>query len=119
MHSALDLDDTGSWPPAIRAFAERWATALDGSTRFTRDLAVPDATEESFKVLIGEQPVRAYHCTRLLDGEAAAIRRTGLLPLSEDSVIRRVQAAYASGHLTAAERDVLLSLGERFRARQC
>lgn len=109
MHSALDLDDTGSWPPAIRTFAERWATALDGSTRFACDLGLPGSVEESFGELIGEQPVRVYHCTRLLEEEAAAIRCNGLVPLSEDFVVRRVCAAYASGHVTAAERDALLS----------
>lgn len=59
--------------------------------------------------LIGDLPIRAYHSTRLLEEEVAAIQNQGLTPLSEELVTSRVQAAYTSGHVTAAEHEVLLS----------
>ena len=109
MQPAVDLDGIATWPPAVRGFAERWATALDGTTRVAYDLALPETAQDSFMTLIGDQPVRAYHSTRLLEEEAGAIRAHGLIPLAEELVTSRVQAAYASGHLTAAERNALLS----------
>jgi hypothetical protein len=109
MQHVVDLDDVESWPPAIRGFVEHWASAMGGTTRFAGDLALPDTAEDSFMALVGDLPVRAYHSTRLLEEEAAAIRRRGLIPLSEELVTSRIRAAYASGHLTADERDVLLA----------
>lgn len=109
MKSAVDLDDVGTWPPDVRRLAEHWGAMLDGTTRFACDLALPDTVQESFMALIGDGPLRAYHSARLLDEEAQAIRRRGLIPLSEDLVTSRVRAACASGHLMAAERDALLS----------
>jgi hypothetical protein len=105
----VDLDDIGSWPPAIRDFAEHWASAAGDTTRFASDLELPDDAEDSFTALLGDRLVRAYHSTRLLQEEAAAIRRDGLIPLSEELATSRIRAACASGHLTAAERDALLS----------
>ncbi len=109
MQPAVDLDDVGTWPPAIRAFTEHWAAAQDGTTRFACDLALPETVQESFMTLIGAWPLRAYHSARLLDEEAEAIRHHGLIPLSEGLVTSRIHTACASGHLSAAERDALLS----------
>jgi len=105
----VDLDDIGSWPPAIRDFAEHWASAVGSTTRFAGDLALPDEAEDSLTALLGDRLVRAYHGTRLLKEEAAAIRRHGLIPVSEELATSRIRLACASGHLTAAERDALLS----------
>jgi len=109
MQPAVDLDGIATWPPAVRDFAEHWATALDGTTRVACDLALSETAQDSFATLIGDRLIRAYHSTRLLEEEATAIRSQGLIPLTEELVTSRVQAAYASGHLTAAERDVFLS----------
>ena len=111
MQLVVDLDEVESWRPAIRGFAEHWASALGSTTRFAGDLALPDTAEDSFMALVGDLPVRAYHSTRLLEEEAAAIRRRGLIPLSEELVTSRIRSACASGHLTAAERDALLAGG--------
>ncbi len=107
--SVVDLDDVGSWPPAIRSFAEHWAAALAGTSQYSSDLNLPEAEQASFMTLVGDGSLRAFHSTRLLDEEAEAIRRHGLLPLSEELVTSRIRNAYISGHLTAGERDVLLS----------
>lgn len=50
-----------------------------------------------------------FHSTRLLEEETTAIQSQGLIPLAEELVASRIQAAYASGHMAAAERDVFLS----------
>jgi hypothetical protein len=72
-------------------------------------LALPDHAEESFRSLIDHWPVRVYHSARLLDEEVWAIRHHGLFSLSEDLVTSRIRSACASGHLSTAERDALLS----------
>jgi len=108
MQPAVDLDGIATWPPAVRDFAEHWATALDG-TRVACDLVLSETAQDSFVTLIGDRPIRAYHSTRLLEEEATAIRSQGLIPLAEELVISRVLAAHASCHLTAAERDAILS----------
>jgi len=106
--AAVDIDDVGTWPPRIRAFCKNWASVLQ-DTRFITDLKLPDGEEASFETMIGHLPLRAFHCTRLMDEEAEAIRRQGLVPLSERLVASRIRRAYVSGHLTAAERDTLTS----------
>jgi len=50
-----------------------------------------------------------YHATRLLDHEIDAIRRDGLLPLSEELVRTRIEAAHDLGYLTHNERNQLLA----------
>ncbi len=109
MGAAVDIDDVGTWPLHIRVFSEKWASALQGTTRLAADLELPDAEQISFEAMIGDLPLRVFHCTRLLDEEAAAIRRQGLVRLSEELVASRIRSACAAGHLTAAERDTLTS----------
>jgi hypothetical protein len=112
MELVVDLDDVNTWPPDIRTFAEKWALTLQGTTRVL-DLDLPNVEHASFMTMICQRPLRAFHSTRLLDEEAAAIRRQGLHPLSEELVTSRVRNAYAAGHLTATERNALL-LGNVF-----
>jgi hypothetical protein len=107
--TGVDIDDVGTWPPHIRVFSEKWASALQGTTRFAADLKLPAAEQALFEAMISSLPLRAFHCTRLLDEEAAAIRRQGLVPLSEAFVASRIRNACAAGHLTAAEHDTLMS----------
>ncbi len=63
----VDLDDIGSWPPAIRDFAEHWASAAGSTTRFAGDLDPPDEAEDSLTAMLGDRLVRAYHSTLLLN----------------------------------------------------
>lgn len=53
--------------------------------------------------------LRVYHCTRLLDGEAAGIRRDGLAPLSRDLMAGKICGACEGGWLSVADGDVLLA----------
>ncbi len=104
----MDLDDARTWPPAVLDFAEHWGAVLDGATGHPCDLAVP-AAQESFMALIGDQPLRAYHSTRLLDEETADIQRGGLVPLTDELVASRIRRARLAGYLTDAEGDTLLA----------
>ena len=105
----MDLDDARTWPPAVRGFAEHWAGILIGSVCDASDLAVPPADRETFTTLIGDEPFRVYHCTRMLDEETADIRRDGMAPLSRALVTSRIQLACAAGYLTTSEASALLS----------
>lgn len=53
------------------------------------------------------RPLRTYHCTCLLDHEAAHIRDRGLRPLSRELVEERIDEARAAGIITADEADLL------------
>jgi hypothetical protein len=48
----------------IRAWVDRYAAALVGTTKYTSDLAIPAELNEEFAALV-DRPLRAYHCTRL------------------------------------------------------
>ncbi len=105
----VHLDGQRTWPAAVREFAEHWAGELGGSSECAGDLRFPERALAEFTALIRSSPVRAYHCTRLLDEEAADIRSGGLRPLTVDLVEARIRAACAGGWLTLDEGEALLS----------
>jgi hypothetical protein len=107
MQPAVDLDDRRSWPAAIQDFARHWAAELHGSTRSASDLNIPPAAGDAFMQLIEGWPIRAYHCTRLRDDEAAAILQQGLTPLSGQLITSRIRDA--AEDLAPADRAALLA----------
>src|SRR5205085_1548031 len=102
----IDPDDDRTWPNATRRWAEERARALEGSTAFVEDLEITLQEEDKFRETFGAQRVLAYHCTRLLTHEVAAIRAIGLRPLSESLVRDRIAAAVAHGALAPAVREL-------------
>jgi hypothetical protein len=107
--SVVDLDHPSTWPPEVRDHVASRTAELEGTTYNTTDLMISPEEEDEFRALLAGQPLVAYHATRLLDHEAEAIRRDGLLPLSEDLVRSRIQAAHQTGSLSDQEREHLLA----------
>jgi hypothetical protein len=95
----IDLDAQGTWPEATRRWAVREAERLAGSTEHIGDLAIPLEREDEFRQTFGARKVLAYHCTRLVPHEAAAIRADGLRLLDEQLVRDRIADAVAHGAL--------------------
>lgn len=98
----IDVDQSGTWPARLADLVDDVAEQL----RHSADLDVPagelplDHYEGELHDLLNGCLIRAYHCTRLLDHEAATIRSEGLLVLDEDLVTTRIDAALAHGHLS-------------------
>lgn len=57
--------------------------------------------------LMDARTIRAWHYTRLTDGEAETLSRAGIHLSTPDSLRRRFDAIVAEGYLTAAETDHL------------
>lgn len=107
MASTVDPDDARTWPEAVRAYVDSWAERLAGTTEYPEDLAIPLEDGERFLGFLEGRPVRAYHCTRLLDAEVDDVRERGLAALDEELVVRKITSAHAAGALTEAECDYL------------
>ena len=84
--NCVDLDDVATWPSAVIAYADEWARALRGTTRFAGDLDVPLHEADDFRLLFRGHPLRAIHCTRLLAHERSWIRDRGLRVASPERV---------------------------------
>jgi len=92
----VDADQPSTWPPELTSLARKHLGA--SSDTFAR-------AEQSFRLLVAERGLLAFHCTRLLDHERDAIRSGGLLRLDAELVRSRIAAAAAHGSITAAERE--------------
>lgn len=105
----IDIDDIGSWPLATRSWAERRAERLAGSTEYVLDLAITLEQEDELRQTFGARKLVAYHCTRLLPSERAAILATGLRVLDKGLVMERIQNATSSGGISEAIRQEALA----------
>lgn len=92
----IDVDDERTWPQPLSVFVERLAARNRSATTCDQLVLPPSGAIDSF--LVGVR-LRAYHGTRLLDSEIAALRVEGLRPLEGDLVRRKVSAATAAGLL--------------------
>ena len=101
--SPVDVDDQATWPDELRQLAERHAQQLAGSEADSRDGALI-GVEDSFRSHLGRPGLLVFHCTRLLDHEREAIRSSGLHRVSEQLTTHRIESAFGSGGLTAAQR---------------
>lgn len=93
----VDLNDRRTWPKPFRALVEEAAPSYDEDRWFD-----PSKEHEAIAAL-DERLVRAYHCTRLTDREFRSVLTDGLLLLSPELAVRRLEAAVADGHLTQEE----------------
>ena len=90
----IDLDDSTTWPPELRAAAERlWADARssinpDGDMDQLRDLA----SDEIDEALVGHE-LLVFHATRLLPHENELVLCDGIQPASKDWQRERLRLA--------------------------
>jgi hypothetical protein len=105
----VDVDDQDTWPHPIA----EWVGDVGSPRSDPRDLSDAIEDERQFRTLLEGRRVIAYHCTRLLEHEEAAIRRDGLRPVSLENTVERIRSACAHGHLTVRQQDELLAAVER------
>ena len=106
----VDVDDLGTWPTDVTTLVQGYADTLreadEGENR--KDLVMTAGhLDVELERMLRSRRLRAYHCTRLLDHEAADVRARGLRPLNGQLVADRLQAAVDYGYLTAKQREVL------------
>lgn len=106
-----DLDVPDTWPAAVRAWAIDRAAAYAEDMSPASDLGKIEMVEREleFRRLFGELKLRVYHCTRLIENEADAVRHEGLRVLSEELIAARIARAHELGLVSASERDRLLA----------
>lgn len=115
----LEPDRPDNWPEALRAmlvnsrqWSEPWFNERPGRG------ATYDRLHAFLTPELQRYAVRGWHCTRLRDTELQAIRTEGLQVLSEDLVLRRIEAARAAHELTDEVASRLRAghqAGQRFR----
>jgi hypothetical protein len=105
----LDLDERSTWPDSVKAWTDERASLLRGTTTYWSSLRISDDDETDFRELIAVAggKLLAYHSTRLLDHEVAAIRRDGLRVLSATLVATKIDDAFEHGYLTEPQRSQL------------
>lgn len=100
----LDYDHPASWPSDVavfldehRAAFEDWGTLQRFTTGQQYDRLIHGLGEalQSHKIL-------AWHCTRLLEHEAADILQNGMRLPSVETLIRRIDAALSAGVFSPA-----------------
>ena len=105
--STVDVDARATWPDALNALVENWATQYGKTTSYTNDLSVPLEQEEWVRDALSECWLRAFHCTRLLPHEVEMILRQGLRALSAGLLADRIAAARESGTISDDEARVI------------
>jgi hypothetical protein len=111
----IDLDKPTTWPEPVAAWVRHFIDRGQSIDAMSTELI---EREDELRSLLGSEKLLAYHCTRLLDSEVAAIRERGLRRLSPELVAERLRAASDGGHLTDDELDRLaartvFALGEQ------
>jgi hypothetical protein len=100
----IEPDDRKTWPAEVAEFVRRAAGAVRGTVQHDYEIDAPEAEERFLEVLRGST-IRAYHCTRLLKHELAAIRARGLRRLTEGLVLERIDRALECKAITQAEAE--------------
>jgi hypothetical protein len=105
--AAVYVDDVSSWPLQLREHTDTWLRRLRETPPGPNGPEIGWEADEPVLALLGGRPLRTYHCTCLLDHEAAHIRDRGLRPLSRELVEERIDEARAAGIISADEADLL------------
>lgn len=104
----IDIDAPATWPSRLRSIATRTATAMrEQAGRHTSDLALPATFASDINAELHGATIRAFHCTRLLDPESAALRQEGLRASSDSLMRSKLHAAVAAGAITRWQADQL------------
>lgn len=93
----VDVDNPVTWPQPVADWVRDWVEHPGSLGEMSTGLI-----EREGELLAG-QKVLTYHCTRLLDGEVAAIRRDGLRELSSALIADRIEQALAGGFISDEE----------------
>lgn len=109
----VDVDDPTTWPDELSAQVHELADQIRITTNDLPELPCCDLAlwehEEDIRRLLDGCLLRAYHATRLLPHEAAAVRTQGLRALGPELVTDRLAAAHQLGYITDVEHDALLA----------
>jgi hypothetical protein len=91
----LDIDDASTWPVGVSEAVDELVSAHDGFPE-GEDWEEVRLTPEDREVLgdaIQDLSLMGYHATRLLDHEIQSVRSNGLVPLSPEATLKRLDAA--------------------------
>jgi hypothetical protein len=102
MSCIVDLDDEGTWPPAVVALVDEYADRLRGTTEYTSDLDLDPEDERLMDAALRSNRLLVFHCTRLLPHEDDMIRTQGLR-LTPELVRDRIDAAHSYRHISDEE----------------
>ena len=109
----VDVDDPDTWPEDLANLVRAIAADAQSENSDVAEVACSDlgvsGFEQDVRRMLDGKLLRAYHATRLLPHEVAAIASDGLRILNDDLVLRRLDAAYRAGCLTEAERRQLMN----------
>jgi hypothetical protein len=97
----IELDLPAAWPRRIRDMVNdvrhEIRSSLESLGYFDE---IFTEREDEFRALFRTTPIRAFHCTRLLEHEVEWIRRHGLRPLTEQLVLERIRGPPMKGTST-------------------
>lgn len=94
--AAVDVDDVSSWPLQLREHTDAWLQRLQETPPAPNEPEIGWDADEPLLAVLGGRLLRTYHCTCLLDHEAALIRDHGLRPLSRELIEERIDEARAA-----------------------
>ncbi len=106
---AVDLDDAATWTADVVAWSRQWVGRMAPVAGRAGDLEPPPDDEATAERLLEGHPILAFHCTRVLDYELAAIREQGLRASSRELVEGRIREAHEGDLLTDQQREQYLS----------
>jgi hypothetical protein len=97
------------WAESRRLFEEREKQTVRGFHEQNVFGPPHSALRDDITVMMGKRTIRAWHYTRLTDGEAAGIQANGMLPMSLDLIRRRLDVMVEAGELTSTVADNLFA----------
>lgn len=97
------------WAESQRLFEEREKQTVRGFHEQNVFGPPHSALYADITVMMEKRTIRAWHYTRLTDGEAAGIRAKGMHPMSLDLIRRRLDAMIDAGELASTVADNLFA----------
>ncbi len=97
------------WAESRRLFEEREKQTVRGFHEQNVFGPPHSALYADVTVMMAERTIRAWHYTRLTDGEAAMIQAKGMRPMSLNLIRRRLDAMVEAGELSSTVGDNLFA----------
>lgn len=108
-HRSVELDMPAGWPGTIKRMVVEVAQQVHAPLESIGYMdGLFSEREDEFRSLFSGHALRAFHCTRLLPHEEEWIRNRGLLLLTEQLVMERIERAVDVGAVTRQTADDLL-----------